>query len=102
MNITKTFLAASMAAMLLVSATSCDKDDDNKTEEQSQNPEQQDPEPQNVEAINAAIISKKAVFPSDGSIQQILRSEQFKDFTSKVAKFANNAAVNIEYRRTRQ
>ena len=95
MNITKTFLAASMAAMLLVSATSCDKDDDNKTEEQSQNPEQQDPEPQNVADINAATISKKAVFPSDGSIQQILYSAQFKDFTSKVAKFANNAAINI-------
>ena len=104
MNISKTMIAAMMAVLMMIT-TSCDKDDDNKPEEQQENPEQPNPEqptpgrqayePQNVEAVNAATISKKLGFPNDGSISQVLYSDQFKAFAAKVAKFANNAAVKI-------
>ncbi len=90
MKISKLTYAIAMSLMMLVALPSCDKDDDNKPEEQQQNPE-----PQNVTSIDAATISKKVTFPNDGSISQVLYSDQFKDFTAKVTKFANNAAVKI-------
>ena len=90
MKISKLTYAVAMSLMMLVALPSCDKDEVNKTEEQQQNPE-----PQNVASIDAATISKKVTFPNDGSISQVLYSDQFKDFTAKVAKFANNAAIKI-------
>ena len=90
MNISKLTYAIAMSLMMLVALPSCDKEDDNKTEEQ-----QPTPEPQNTEAIEAATISKKVVFSDESSINQILYSDQFQDFTAKVTKFANNAAVKI-------
>lgn len=90
MNISKLTYAIAMSLMMLVALPSCDKEDDKKTEEQ-----QPTPEPQNTEAIEAATISKKVVFSDESSIKQILYSDQFKDFTAKVTKFANNVAVKI-------
>ncbi len=101
MNISKMTLAVLMAMMMLIALPSCEKDDVNKTEEPQEEPQQpnpgQDPayEPMSVEAINAATISKKVVFPKDGSIEKILCSDQFKDFSTKVAKFSNDIALRI-------
>ena len=95
MNISNLTYAIAMSLMMLVALPSCDKEESCSGDNPVNNPEQPTPEPQNTEAIDAATISKKVVFSDESSIKQILYSDQFQDFTAKVTKFANNAAVKI-------
>ena len=86
-----------MAAMLLVSATSCDKDNNNDKPE----PVVEDPSgyraKNETEIKKAQIVNKTPLFEEDYyyDVMQYVWADPFKTFASKVSKFSNAAAVAI-------
>ena len=96
MNFSKITIATAMSAMLLIGATSCDKDDN--TDEPNSGTDPDNYKPQNEAAISKAQIAAKVNPFKDAyyyDVMQYVWSKEYKDFANKVSKFANNAAVAI-------
>lgn len=96
MSITKITIATAMSAMLLIGATSCDKDDNIDQPNSGTNLDNY--KPHNEAAISKAQIAAKVNPFKDAyyyDVMQYVWSKEYKDFANKVSKFANNAAVAI-------
>ena len=96
MNFLKTISAAAMSAMLLIGATSCDKDDN--IDEPNSGTNLDNYKPHNEAAISKAQIAAKVNPFKDAyyyDVMQYVWSKEYKDFANKVSKFSNNAAVAI-------
>ncbi len=96
MNFSKITIATAMSAMLLIGATSCDKDDN--IDEPNSGTNLDNYKPQNEAAISKSQIAAKVNPFKDAyyyDVMQYVWSKEYKDFANKVSKFANNAAVAI-------
>ena len=96
MNFSKITIATAMSAMLLIGATSCDKDDN--IDEPNSGTNLDNYKPHNEAAISKAQIAAKVNPFKDAyyyDVMQYVWSKEYKDFANKVSKFANNAAVAI-------
>ena len=99
MKKSKVISAMLMAAMLLIAVPSCDKD--SNTDEPSNvvnpDPNVENPDPNELSAIEKATLGKKVMVDELAETNTItwLRTDEFKNFAAKVAKFSSKAAITI-------